>query len=817
MYPIKYIEDNLVLNQDGEWFAYYELIPYNYSFLSPEQKMQLHEAFRRMVSVNSEGRMHALCIATESSVRERQARCKEQITGRLREQACKIIDQQTELLIESMGGEENEIGYRFFLGFKLIKNEEEVSIKKIKEAVVTTFQNFVGEVNHNLMGDFLTISNAEIRRYLKLEKLLNSRISKQFRLRRLESKDFGYIVEHLYGLKKTPYYQYAYEFPTERLEEKTIVKKYDMLRLTRCLLEEHQKHVKLQREDEKSYAAYLTINTIVGELDFLSSEILYYQQSGLRFPVDVSMNIEIIGNRKALTIVRNKKKELKDLDDHAWSSGNETENSVVEALDSVGELEEELGQSREAIYKLSYVVRVSADTQEELEQCVVEVRDFYDNNFGVKLVRPFGDMLGLHQECIPAGKRYLNDYVQYVTADFFSALGFGASKILGDEEGIYLGYNSGTGKNVYLDPALPCQGIKGTITNALSIAILGSLGGGKSLIAKLLTYFGVLRGGKALVIDPKSEYGKWKEKLPELADEINIVNLTSEEMYRGVLDPFVIIQNVEDADRLATDILTFLTGISTMDGKKFPLLKSAITKVKKSETRGLFLVIEELRKMEKEEAENIAVHIESFVDCGFAKLLFSDGQTKQTISLEKQLNVIQVQDLVLPEIGTNPAEYTSVERLSVAMMIVISTFALDFIHSERDVYKIVNLDEAWSFLQVTQGKVLADKLVRAGRSMQAGVYFVTQNSDDLRDETIKNNIGVKFAFRSTDIVEIKKTLVFLGLDPEDENNQNTLRNLENGQCLMQDSNGRVGVLNVQYLLWHLFQALDTRPPRRQGD
>lgn len=37
------------------------------------------------------------------------------------------------------------------------------------------------------------------------------------------------------------------------------------------------------------------------------------------------------------------------------------------------------------------------------------------------------------------------------------------------------------------------------------------------------------------------------------------------------------------------------------------------------------------------------------------------------------------------------------ELLSVAMLIVISTFALDFIHSDRSIFKIVDLDEAWSF------------------------------------------------------------------------------------------------------------------------
>lgn len=43
MFHIKYIDNNLVWNRDGEVFAYYELIPYNYSFLSAEQKFIVHE------------------------------------------------------------------------------------------------------------------------------------------------------------------------------------------------------------------------------------------------------------------------------------------------------------------------------------------------------------------------------------------------------------------------------------------------------------------------------------------------------------------------------------------------------------------------------------------------------------------------------------------------------------------------------------------------------------------------------------------------------------------------------------------------------
>ena len=54
------------------------------------------------------------------------------------------------------------------------------------------------------------------------------------------------------------------------------------------------------------------------------------------------MNVEIVENRKALSTVRNKKKELKDLDNHAYQAGSETSSNVVDALDSVDELETDL-------------------------------------------------------------------------------------------------------------------------------------------------------------------------------------------------------------------------------------------------------------------------------------------------------------------------------------------------------------------------------------------------------------------------------------------------------------------------------------------
>ena len=814
MFPIKYIDNNLVWNKDNEVFAYYELIPYNYSFLSAEQKFIVHDSFRQLIAQSREGKIHALQIATESSIRSMQEQSKKLVTGKLKEVAYQKIDEQTEALVSMIG--DNQVDYRFFLGFKLMVTEEQLNLKNIKKSAWLTFKEFLHEVNHTLMNDFVSMPNDEINRYMKMEKLLENKISRRFKVRRLEINDFGYLMEHLYGRDGIAYEDYEYQLPKKKLNKETLIKYYDLIRPTRCVIEESQRYLRLEHEDKESYVSYFTVNAIVGELDFPSSEIFYFQQQQFTFPVDTSMNVEIVENRKALTTVRNKKKELKDLDNHAYQAGSETSSNVVDALDSVDELETDLDQSKESMYKLSYVIRVSAPDLDELKRRCDEVKDFYDD-LNVKLVRPAGDMLGLHSEFLPASKRYINDYVQYVKSDFLAGLGFGATQQLGETTGIYMGYSVDTGRNVYLQPSLASQGVKGTVTNALASAFVGSLGGGKSFCNNLLVYYSVLFGGQAVILDPKAERGNWKETLPEIAHEINIVNLTSDKDNAGLLDPFVIMKNVKDAESLAIDILTFLTGISSRDGEKFPVLRKAVRSVTQSDSRGLLHVIDELRREDTPISRNIADHIDSFTDYDFAHLLFSDGTVENAISLDNQLNIIQVADLVLPDKDTTFEEYTTIELLSVSMLIVISTFALDFIHSDRSIFKIVDLDEAWAFLNVAQGETLSNKLVRAGRAMQAGVYFVTQSSGDVSKESLKNNIGLKFAFRSTDINEIKQTLEFFGIDKDDENNQKRLRDLENGQCLLQDLYGRVGVVQIHPVFEELLHAFDTRPPVQRNE
>ena len=130
MFPIKYIDNNLVWNKDNEVFAYYELIPYNYSFLSAEQKFIVHDSFRQLIAQSREGKIHALQIATESSIRSMQEQSKKLVTGKLKEVAYQKIDEQTEALVSMIG--DNQVDYRFFhvLQIELFFRNHELKAKK---------------------------------------------------------------------------------------------------------------------------------------------------------------------------------------------------------------------------------------------------------------------------------------------------------------------------------------------------------------------------------------------------------------------------------------------------------------------------------------------------------------------------------------------------------------------------------------------------------------------------------------------------------------------------------------------------------------
>ncbi len=158
-------------------------------------------------------------------------------------------------------------------------------MKQFRREAKTAVSDFLHEVNHKLMGDFVSMSNEEIWRFQKMEKLLENKISRRFKVRRLNKDDFGYLIEHLYGQTGTAYEDYEYYLPKKRFQEETLVKYYDLIKPTRCLIEENQRYLKIEQEDGRSMPPTLLSTALWGNWTSHPRKSFTISSSNLLFPL----------------------------------------------------------------------------------------------------------------------------------------------------------------------------------------------------------------------------------------------------------------------------------------------------------------------------------------------------------------------------------------------------------------------------------------------------------------------------------------------------------------------------------------------------
>jgi len=817
---IEFIEENLIFNKKKECWAFFEMTPYNYSFLSESQKDGIHEAFDAMIAGVKTSNIKLLKLATERSLRAVADESKRYVrsTGELKEIADNLIDAQVEIFEDE--NVERQIDYRFFLGFKLSLSNQKLTLKNVVKEVKNTFLDFFYSVNHELFGGLVMKPESDLKRYLKTADFLNKKLSNRIGIRPLTKDDIGYIINHINFKTDGLYDDFTYYLPRVEADGRIILKKHDLVKLNRVLIEPHERHLRIVSDAKTTYVTYLALEDIREDVPFGNSELLYFEQS-LDFAIDTSIEIKKIPYKKALTTVINKKKEIEDQENHAYKSGVEVSDTITDNLEATNELEEEIKNNKESMYEVNFLARVSASSKEELDLRVEMIIDFY-GDYDIVLARPYGDMEAFHKEFFPTAGRQKNDYIHQMRSESIASLGFGATTQLGERSGIFIGWNNETGQPVYIRPDIAAQGLKGSITSSPAMSNSGAKGGGKSVAFNVINFWTVVFGGKSIIFDPKNERTHWAEKMPFIKDYTDVLNITSDDVNRGIFDPFLLIRDDVaaegirmNAESLALDIATFLTGISIKDNVRFVRLRNAIRTVNQMERRGMLRVIEVLRLENDEVSNAIADHLEVFTDYDFAKLLFSDGTTTNSLNLTKPLNVIQIADLVLPDKegkSSDDEDDNPLEILSSAILMAMSTFSISFAQSNNGIFKILGLEEAWALTSTPKGKLLANKVVRMGRALNIAGFFSTQQINDMGGSDIRNNIGMKFAFRSRDEDEVKAILRYFDLDENDTQLQKIIKSLEVGECLFQDLYGRIGIIYVDTLFPELFECFDTRPP-----
>lgn len=392
----------------------------------------------------------------------------------------------------------------------------------------------------------------------------------------------------------------------------------------------------------------------------------------------------------------------------------------------------------------------------------------------------------------------MRDYRQQLTVEQFGAMVPTATRLVGSQAGPYLGYTPvGSALPVRFDPTQAPRADR-----ASAVLLIGTLGSGKTVTSQAISYAAERRGSLVVDLDPKPDHG-W-ENLPELADRLQVLELSGAEAQQGRLDPLRIGLPDMREELACSYLLELLPGSAAQWENAVSL---AVKDAVREGSQSLLRVIELLLESERPGARDAGEALEVIRDFGLARLGFGDGSSSDA-QAAFPLTTIRTPGLSLPEPSAGRDTYTRAERVSVATLSLVAAYALQLISGDRSRHKVIDLDEVWFLLASPQGRRIIQRLVIYGRAYNATVLLGTQRMADLGG--LAELIGVVFVFGQDSDAGAAAALRFIGLAPTPDLIAK-LREFRAGRCLMRDLSGRVGEVQIDLVQPHLLNALSTTP------
>jgi hypothetical protein len=354
------------------------------------------------------------------------------------------------------------------------------------------------------------------------------------------------------------------------------------------------------------------------------------------------------------------------------------------------------------------------------------------------------------------------------------------------------------------------------------ITITGTLGGGKSTLAGLLTYMAVRAGIPSFVLDPSGLMDRLCD-IEEIRRWSLAVNLL--ESPPGTLCPYRLIadpvsgtpEEREHAARaaavarraLVADILKMLLPPRVLDEATEFAISEAVRAAPATVSSSPQDVIDCLYRLDRhglaDRGPLLAGHLEGISEHPLARLFFppSDFGTGQAISQGKLLTVMTLRGLVIPGEARLPEERTVEEQLSIPVLhLAAQLLRRLLLDRPRAARKLAVLDEAHALTRDAVGRGQVIEIARDSRKNNLVALVLSQKITDLIAAGVGNLVGAAFAFR-TEGEEAGATLDLLGL-PRGHGYEQHLAGLSSGalsgtgmtgECLMRDGQG--GLEQVQ--------------------
>lgn len=561
----------------------------------------------------------------------------------------------------------------------------------------------------------------------------------------------------------------------------------------------------------KGYGITLSVSRFPDTLFFPEQEPWIHFAASNSFNVDFSTRFEIVPALKVQKDVGKKLAIAMDQAQHIAESGNSVPLKIREQLQVATNLEYTIDKDRMPWAYSRHRIMVSGSTPEEAASRANTIREQY-RELGIDVVWSSGEQFALLCESMPGDIVRSKSYYQRQELSILSAAMPTASSLVGDIEvgnppwrGPYLGYT----RNRVKTPVFFSPHVAMARNFPPGVSITGAPGGGKSFLAFSLAYQMAVQGVWTIYIDPKAD-AKPMGQLKGLGSP-KVFDLR--EGNEGMLDPFSLGETPAEASLQALETLRLLLGGTSMSEEREDALLTAVNAVAATPAPSLSKIVEYLLSSDAFASKNLGAVLDTLRKLPFAKLCFASS-TGAKLRPEDGLTVITLLGLDLPSVDADPENFSYENRLAVAVMYLLTRFSRKLmLGMDKDHPKAICIDEAWAITSTPQGKKLIPEIARMGRSHNTALVLVSQNAGDLMEQAVTNSLSTKFAFRSTIPDEIEDVLTLFGLE-SDQGYQSAVRDLNNGECLMQDADGRVAMIKVDDWDQVLFDTFNTNPETR---
>ncbi len=674
---------------------------------------------------------------------------------------------------------------------------------------LASLRGFATGIGRTLQQQFLSAPSGEMDRQvlvdtLSAEALVSQSVHAALGGERLQSTDLEWLLCHPFHralpgasvphLGLEPSYQIAVRGERVLLRPR---KSLPILITGDSVIEERLRTLVIHHQDDgarQSWQTFFFLVDVPEEVSDIGQEWLY-RLDDLSDPVECSIHLEMEAPHTAAAGLERSRKALKDQQREFVDGTGDLPLTLEWAGDRGRHLEHKLQHGMPLVHA-TVTFAVFAPTRMELEARATQFSQLC-STLRLRVVRSPGDQAQGFLNSLPGTDLEKKPWSIPMDPGYLAAGVPHGSRDAGDPTGDYIGQTR-QGTPVLLDLARP---MSRELNRSGAVGIVGTLGGGKSVLKKLLFYLAFNRGGSIFSIDPKDEDGCFTG-IPEIAKGLTVLRLSAGS--RTQINPFRMAQSEERSHAIAHDYLSLLLDGQRND-ERADIIMEAVERTFATPSRDLHHVITELQKLSQSsgheamraEARRCFTRLQGYTKSPYGRLVFARDDGVSSLP-DTRFVVASLAGLPLPKRAPGEtSNFTPNERFGVGMMYLMAALGRErMFHGTPGGLKLFGIDEAWLLRSFPEGRQLIDETVRMGRSYGVVPILVTQNPGDIAEEELRNNLGAIFCFRTEDPRASRDNAFLLGLDPNEASLWQEFRSLRSGDCFFKDIEGRVSLIHV---------------------